>query len=287
MKTQYEIVSICGRFRSKNQDNFYLNGFTKKISDDEYLFSGASKNSYQLFAVCDGMGGEESGEVAAAIAVQNLISYTPKQFKYGWHNYIDQTNEMICNYQTSHQIQMGTTFAGLCINPFDAIAVNVGDSRIYRIREGIITQLSKDHNEYQNMVDAGIILDERTMRRAKSTLTQCLGITVEMFRLDPYVVSIDSVSPDDIYLVCSDGLYGVLSDEQILNIILDNKNKTGDTGVKLVQRAEERGSRDNITALIVRVVENKDANHIVKKLLYNFDKGIKSVFKNTAGRISE
>ena len=257
MKINYEVLSVAGKIRSQNQDNYFANGFTKKMEDIEGYAAGISEQKYQIFAVCDGMGGEEAGEVAAALAIENLYHYIPESFENHWKDYISETNRIICEYQSTHQIQMGTTFAGLCITPYRVLSINIGDSRVYRIRDGRITQFSYDHNEYQTMLELGIILDENLMKKAKSRLTQCLGISEMHFHLEPYVAELDSVVEGDIYLLCSDGLYGVLSEEQIVKTILHCKKRKNYICEELIRIAERYGSRDNITAMVVCVGRNQ------------------------------
>lgn len=257
MKIIYEVVSVAGRVRSENQDNFYLNGKIKRMTEAECRMSEISEAEHQVFAVCDGMGGEDSGEIAAAIAVEVLQKYIPKQPRLNWTDYIKKVNTKICEYQEEYCVSMGTTFAGVYIDQAGLTAVNVGDSRIYQIHEGKIRQLSKDHNEYQSILDSGIEADERVLRRAKSRLTQFLGLPEDEMRLDPHIVNIAEVVPGDYYLICSDGLYGVLSDEQIAGMISDHKIEDGNICEALAKEAEKQGSKDNITGLLIFISENE------------------------------
>lgn len=268
MKIYCEATSIIGKIRGKNQDNFYLNGLFEKITDNETFLQDIFEEDNQLFAVCDGMGGEAAGEVASLMAIESLNDFYHKGFEKRWSDYIKAANKKICEYQTEHHIRMGTTFAGLCITPSRAVAVNVGDSRIYRIREGSIFQISKDHNEYQIMMEAGGKPDDRTARKAKSRLTQCLGIEENTCQLEPHTEYITSIKAGDIFLICSDGLYEGLSDQQINQIVHSNQSRS--ITKSLVYSAELNGSRDNITALVVYVSENDKAlsniNKIVEKI---------------------
>lgn len=256
MRILYEAVTIAGRVRSENQDNFYVNGSIKKMTEAECMLSGVSEKNHQVFAVCDGMGGEDSGEVAAAMAVRILQSYASESVGINWPDYIKEVNQRLCEYQRKHSIQMGTTLAGISIDSSKLIAVNVGDSRIYQIHNKEIKQLSKDHSEYQFLLDAGIKADERAMRRAKSCLTQCLGLPEEELELEPHVVNIAELAAGDYYLICSDGLHGTLSEEQINRIISDHKIIEDNICEILVKEAEKQGSRDNITALLICISED-------------------------------
>ena len=271
MKTNYEVLSVKGKIRPVNQDNYFANGWTKKMEDSDGESCGSLDKEYQIFAVCDGMGGEEAGEVAAAIAIERLYHYSPKSFENHWLDYIDEANRKICEYEDTHNMQMGTTFAGLYITPDKVISINVGDSRIYQIRDGKIRQLTKDHNEYQTMLESGIIADEKRMKKAKSRLTQCLGISESTFKLEPYVVELEAAVEGDIYLLCSDGLYGVLSEEQIINTVLSHRKQKNCICKNLVEIAEKCGSRDNITAMVVYVDRSRSifakSQNMIKKFL--------------------
>lgn len=282
MKINYEVVTTVGSVRTKNQDNFYLNGHIKQAEEKKCEKIGSSEEKCQIFAVCDGMGGEASGEIAAEIAVQTLSEYQAERIEYDWKDYIDRANRKICDYQRKHQVHMGTTFAGISVSSSKVVAINVGDSRIYRIRNRELKQLSKDHNEYQTMIKNGIEASEHVMKMAKSHLTQFLGIPDTDFCLEPYIVLDNFVTQGDAYLICSDGLYGVLSDKQILNIVCGDKHENNSICKELVKEAEERGSRDNITAMLVYITANekyicwtKELVHRIKMIKVYLEKNLR------------
>lgn len=270
MKVYYQAESVAGKIRQNNQDNFYANGYLKSKDDAEATFSGLSEEACQLFAVCDGMGGEEDGETAAFLALDHLRHYDKEDFKNNWKDYIERANQIICQYQDEHNIRMGTTFAGVSVSLSGVLAVNVGDSRIYRIRKNRIWQISRDHNQYQAMTEAGIKADKETMKRAKNRLTQCLGISEERVRLQPHVVYAGPAESGDVYLICSDGLYGALSEQQIIRSV--SKVTEGKEGVaeELVKSAEKYGSRDNITAVVAYIMEMESSLTIKQRILRKF-----------------
>lgn len=242
-----------------NQDNFYLNGYSKQLEEKECVKTGISEDEHQIFAVCDGMGGEECGEIAAKIAVQILHECNPEFFDVEWKSYIKKANQKICEYQRKYQKFMGSTFAGVYICSSKVIAINIGDSRIYRIREDKIIQLSEDHNEYQILVGAGIRISEHLKKMTKCRLTQFLGLPEEEYRLDPHVMMLDAAESGDRYLICSDGLSGTLSEEQIMDVIKEHEKKSVgivDICEKLVRAAENQGNKDNITVLIMDIVDS-------------------------------
>ncbi|MGN0358769.1 MAG: PASTA domain-containing protein [Blautia sp.] len=258
MRTVFAVCTTVGRIRKINQDNFYLNGITKQIQVQDISLEGNSGEGDQIFAVCDGMGGEESGEVAAFLAVEELKKYSKENFHREWHQYIESANDVICHYQDVHCFQTGTTFAGLYIHEGHAQAVNVGDSRIYLIRNGEIIQLSKDHTKFQTLVDAGFLTQEDFCRtNSHNYLIQSLGIDSRDMELDPFTSEIEVLQDQDVFLLCSDGLYSVLLPNEIVNIAMLEET-AAIRSRKLVDLAEKKGSRDNITALLVCIcMENK------------------------------
>ena len=125
----------------------------------------------------------------------------------------------------------------------ECTAVNVCDSRIYYITKNKIRQVSLDHTRFQTMVGAGLIeKNDRKHDKARSELTQYLGIEGEQMELEPYVEHLKELRPGDMILLCSDGLYGSVEDDELLECC-----------TAMVRRAEENGSRDNITAMLIRV----------------------------------
>lgn len=253
MKIFFEVATTVGKIRLKNQDNFYVNGKMKKEEDEDCIWKGISERNSQVYAICDGMGGEDKGEVASSIAVQTLNNFFLKG-KINWSEYIKKVNRIIYEYQIKYHINMGTTFAAICIEKSKLISVNVGDTRIYRIRNSEIRQLSKDHNEYQMMVDAGIKVKEDVARKRRSRLTQFLGLSDEEFDIEPYLIEKNDIIPGDCYLICSDGLYEVLTDAQIIKIIEDNIEEKKESCEALIKQAVELGSTDNITAILIHIL---------------------------------
>ena len=258
IRTTYVADSGGGVVRHTNQDNFYINGMTKPVDTRNYRIGGTSTEPYQVFAVCDGMGGEQAGEVAAALAVETLKEQSQQELCFHYERYIVAANEKICAYQREHQLRMGTTFAGLFLRDGQAQAVNVGDSRIYRIRKGQITQLSRDHNHVQTMIDAGILTKEAARHhKARNQLTQHLGIEASEMELMPFVTEWMPVEYEDRYLICSDGLCEGVSDEELVAILQKEPTLT-DCCRNLIACAEKQGSRDNITVLLIGVSEESE-----------------------------
>ena len=253
MRTTYAVCTTVGRVRKENQDNFYLNGITKPVHVQEIALEGTSEEKYQLFAVCDGMGGETDGEIAAYVAVEFLKKNPAETFSDEWQNYLLDVNDAICDYQENNECSTGTTFAGVHINDDKLQAINLGDSRIYYIQDNKMIQLSKDHTEFQELVDAGVLKPEDFSNSVTHNyLTQSLGVDLEEELLEPYVSKQISMADGDMILICSDGLYGTVSNDEMTEILSGNES-IALKSQKLVDLAEKNGSTDNITALIIRI----------------------------------
>lgn len=153
---------------------------------------------------------------------------------------------------------MGTTLTALYLDQGKAICCNVGDSRCYFMRAGALRQLSADHTEAQQMVNMGILSPEQA-RKSKSwhKLTQHLGIFPEEFVIEPHFGPPLVLKSGDVFLLCSDGLTDMAADEQIAEILNTGKNaeQTADALVKL---ALSQGGRDNVTALVLKVREERE-----------------------------
>lgn len=251
MRTECAVNSICGNVRKNNQDNFYLNGYVKEIELSDCKRKEEFFDDEQFFAVCDGMGGEERGEMASYLAVREMQT-AEKNRSGDLKDFIYKANDRICKYQSENQIPCGTTFVGLHFNNRVCSIANVGDSRAYYVHGGQIRQLSKDHTEYQMYVDSGIMFEKDVRPSARHTLTQHLGILPSMMQIEPYMVNLSCLYPDDVFLLCSDGLHGALNEKEILELVTFS-DETSECCENLVRTAEKNGSCDNITAMLVKV----------------------------------
>jgi len=143
---------------------------------------------------------------------------------------------------------MSTTLTAIALDGGELFAAHVGDSRLYRVRDGQITQLTKDHTVTAERVRMGVLSEEKARRHPeRSTLTRSLGRDL--------IAAIDRISTrlaqGDALLVCSDGLYNVLDAEEIVRIVGSGDAKTASRA--LIDTANERGTLDNLTAIVVRV----------------------------------
>lgn len=241
-----------GRKRAHNEDNFDL------LPDEN------------LFVVCDGMGGHASGEVASLIAVESLQEFfevTTKDPDKTWPYKEDRTQ----NYEANRLMAairfanrnihdkatqdvsfkgMGTTIVALCFFNRKVAVAHVGDSRCYRIRNGEIVQLTEDHsllNDYKKQVK--LTPEEEANFPHKNIIVRALGMKRDVV-VD---VAEQPVEVGDIYLACSDGLNGEITDEQMLEIVLANGDDLETSTNELIQSACEHGGKDNVTVVMAGV----------------------------------
>lgn len=234
-------------------------GNVRKTNEDEMLFIRPHDLSQRrqkgvLAIVADGMGGHNCGEVASNMATEVISD----QFYLAKGNdllkvlakAIEKANASIFDLaqsEVSHK-GMGTTCVVAAIRGKELFLANVGDSRAYRVSAKGITQLTKDHTYVQSLFDRGIITSaEKDSHPEKNYITKALGtrkqVSPDIFRV-PVLFR-----PDDRLLLCTDGLYEYLSDEEIYNIV--HIEKPSDAARIMIEMAKERGGHDNISLLIL------------------------------------
>ncbi|MBQ7370843.1 MAG: serine/threonine-protein phosphatase [Blautia sp.] len=247
----YAYTSHVGRVRAKNEDNFWCCGKTLKSGKngtDGISFGSISQARLPLLAVFDGMGGENCGEIAAKLASEACGAYYQKNRETGnqepetfFREICSTMNHQVCRYSEENRVgSMGTTAALLLFGAQATFACNLGDSRIYQVQDGMFRQISVDH-----VLDGGFY--------GKAPLTQYLGIPEEGMLLEPYVTRLDYTLGTR-YLICSDGVTDMLSDEEI-GSILALEIPVDETAELLLERALEKGGKDNVTIVVCQVGE--------------------------------
>ena len=257
-------ASNVGKRRQNNEDNYYFDGNYVNSAND--IFAESLNSTELIVSVCDGMGGEEAGEVASQIAVESLN----KCYKYLLDNnlsdeaiekYVNYSNDLICGEIKKYKKRMGTTYTLLGIKDGVVTASNIGDSRIYRYSNGVLEQISHDHTEAQSMVDAGVVSAEESMKiPEKHRLTQHLGIFPYEMIIEPYIVRFP-VSAGDRYLLCSDGLTDMLTNSEI-SAILCKKQSLKTIVDELISSALNKGGRDNVTIVLCEIFSEKNNSQI-------------------------
>jgi PPM family protein phosphatase len=207
-----------------------------------------------LFAVADGMGGAQAGEVAARLATAAFREYHEADDLVGEERVaaiIQEANRRIYERaRVDTQVSgMGTTVTAALVEEARIVIGHVGDSRAYRLRGGSLEQLTDDHSLVADLVRGGRISpEEAETHPQRSVITRALGTDAE--------VDVDSLSvnaePGDLYLICSDGLTTMLGDEEIL-AILESAKSLEHAGKDLVKAANRRGGEDNVTVVLFTV----------------------------------
>lgn len=220
-----------------------------------------------LFVVADGMGGHQAGEIASCEAVKMLcksmkdqvdsplVSKDLSEVKDLLIEVFHRLNSSIFSLscQNDDWKGMGTTLCCLFINEQGVICAHVGDSRIYRLRQGILSQLTQDHSLLRELMDLGQIDEEQADSFLyRNILTRAVGTEPI---IDP-TIAISDVLNGDVYLLCTDGLTDLVAKEDIENILNDTQN-IHEAVKKLIKLAKENGGYDNITVILVKV-QNKD-----------------------------
>lgn len=224
--------------------------------------------------VCDGMGGHESGEVASRLAVDLFADRITEAYtklaagsrKLSLRRALAQELVIECTSDANHLIhsegrrrspdgdfksRMGTTLALAFVLPEFAVVANVGDSRVYRIRERAIEQVTEDH----------VIMAEKKRHpadprppRMRKYVTRALGTKAEV---EPDVHLVD-VFPGDLFLACSDGLTDVVTDEEILDLLKRGARDYRKAVRSLISLANKRGGPDNVTVGLVEVLSSQE-----------------------------
>ncbi|MGA2091116.1 MAG: protein phosphatase 2C domain-containing protein [Endomicrobiales bacterium] len=260
IKVEYYAQTDVGKVRAENQDSY---GFSEPAN---------------FYFVCDGMGGGAAGDFASRCAAHVIIH----AFTYLTEKDIIKINGPFVESLTEYAMRpvaairlasrvlhnltdkynklsgMGTTVAAILIDETEQAAhlYHVGDSRIYRFRDGCLELLTKDHSKINELIDEGKMQsDEVHTAEIQSMITRALG-TASTVKIDYRKIA---VRPYDCFILCSDGLNGEIDDYAISEIISNNKNDLEAVVNGLVTAANNAGGKDNTTVVGVRVVDQSDA----------------------------
>ncbi len=250
-------VSHSGKVRNENEDNYNLNG--RSTADGELRKGSAyiqNLNEPFFMAACDGMGGENYGELASGLAVTTVTRHASNIFESGEEfsaaisNCLNDCNARICEEMKARSKRLGTTLAALFAVEGRCICTNIGDTRIYHYSKGILEQMSIDHTHAQTIVDSGQVPMDRIKNIPEANrLTRHLGVFADEAVLSPNIFVMDDIDNGDIILMCSDGLTDMVSDEDITHI-LSISESSQDAASRLIRLALENGGKDNITVLV-------------------------------------
>jgi protein phosphatase len=208
-----------------------------------------------LFAIADGMGGARAGEIAAGLAAAALEEAgADTHGAEGITALLVEANRRIWEHslQDPATAGMGTTVTAALFDPVAGTLgiAHVGDSRAYRFRAGALEQLTTDHSLVAELVESGVLSPEEAERHPqRSAITRALG-TEATVEVDAFTVAAE---PGDVFLICSDGLSNMVSDEEIASVLASGAG-LAETGEALVSAANAHGGEDNITVVLFEVV---------------------------------
>jgi protein phosphatase len=254
LKISYQAVTDVGRKRKGNEDSLFVNP------------------EQNLFVVADGMGGHAAGEVASRLAVDAInefICLTGDDEEITWPFGLDETisydgnrlktairyaNRKVleATKEKSEYEGMATTVAAVLVDGDSANLGHVGDSRIYLMRNGSISQLTTDHSWVNEQIVGGMIsADQARSHPLRNVVTRALGGKPDL-QVD---MKVHKIEPGDMLLLCSDGLTTMMPDEEIARVVSDAKNDVEKATRELVAAANAKGGEDNITVVMLRFEE--------------------------------
>jgi serine/threonine protein phosphatase PrpC len=239
--------SDIGCLRQNNEDSF---GYWEPEDDQQFLRKG------RLAVVADGMGGYEGGQEASRLAVETLMEvyrdFGGDDPQAALVEALQTAHDQIREYSFAHpELRgMGTTCTAAAIVQDALYYVHVGDTRLYLIRDGQITRVTRDHSYVGRLVESGMISrEEAETHPQRNILTAALGTNPDLIMDSPGQPK--PLRPEDVLLICTDGLWGQVRDSEILDAV---ENKSAEqTGRKLIELARERGGPDNITVEVLRL----------------------------------
>lgn len=247
----------AGMLRAENEDSLVAYQLTA-------LCENLPSPQVQFFAVADGIGGSDAGEVASRTAVRALVEELHRLVvqpllsgdvllveSLGEHlrEMVRSANRKIFEKRQEKGLDMGCTLTTMLFYGADGVIANVGDSRTYLFRAGKLAQVSTDHSVVANLVAGGIIKrEEAYFHEQRNVILRSLGDKLDL-EVDLYPVR---AQPGDIYLLCSDGLWEMVRDNIIENVLLETHDPQA-ACASLVQYANQAGGEDNISVIVVDV----------------------------------
>lgn len=243
-KIKYAYVSHKGLIRKLNQDNYLIDFENMKPGNEKRLTWGKCISEKSFFAVFDGMGGEQCGEMASFLAAESMKKTLCEMKSYSDCNpesikqAIISANKCITDYMDENKLlRMGTTLASIYVDKDKVLMANVGDSRVFKIGKNELKQLSLDHTAIAPM-------------GKKAPLYQYLGIR-DGYELEPHIIDAD-YEPGSRYLICSDGLTDMVENDKILETV--NRYRVSKSCRLLLKQALKNGGKDNVTIVIIELL---------------------------------
>lgn len=239
-------VSHVGKIRASNQDSGYL--------------------GRHLYVVADGMGGHAGGDVASHIAAQRIAEAdqqypTPEDAVDALHDALIAANGLLAEtvFEHTELTGMGTTVSALARVGSSLALAHIGDSRVYRFRDGELTQMTTDHTFVQRLVEAGRITpEEAAVHPRRAVLMRVLGDVDASPEID---TAIFDIRAGDRWMLCSDGLSGYVTDEKMTQILGTIRTAQG-AADRLVKESLDHGAPDNVTVLLIDIDDSDGASEL-------------------------
>jgi protein phosphatase len=239
---KFAAISDIGKVRKVNEDCFYVPEDSDKI---------------KLFLIADGIGGQNHGKFAGMMTVENVVRNIYKDSdnqdkKLMLKKAIRGANNKIIKHSSENEEfkGMGSTLVALLVENELAYITHAGDSRCYMIRNNFISQITVDNSYVEYLLQKGVISAEEAKNHPqKNLIIKAIGMDKDL-DLDFEIIDI---KPGDIFLLCSDGLTSMVSDEEMLHIIIKRKKDLQKAVDELIKVAKRMGGKDNITAILVEV----------------------------------
>ena len=254
----YSACSEMGRVRSNNEDNLYCGGviLTPETRETPFALSGEAAAPC-LFAVCDGMGGQEEGEFASFAAAsllpeleEALKTAPPEKTGRLVQEYVTKANKLICDRMSEKSVRIGTTLVLVIVTEEVILPYNIGDSRIYEYTGGKLSQISRDHTLTMQKVRMGVLTEEEAKSdRDRNKLTRYLGVFEDEMVMEAEALPALPLTERRRLLLCSDGLTDLVNNDRIEEIL--QSAATCEAAGLLVAEALEAGGKDNVTCIVI------------------------------------
>ena len=250
-----------GNIRQNNEDNFYIYDTYAQIeeADTGCAHRKFVNDDFQIYAICDGMGGCDLGEVAAYTVVshlnqlKDLLKTTDKKLLSEQVKSFLESMNTKCREIITTEIGTGCTIAMICIIKKHIYVVNAGDSRVYLWQKSKFTQLTYDHTYAQLLYSNGEITKESMAAHPQNNvLIQYIGIP-ETYIFDPYISMPFKIKRGDTFILCSDGLTDMVDDDNISETLLQF-DAPFEICKSLISKALSKGGEDNVTVMAVKCI---------------------------------
>ncbi|KRA53061.1 PP2C family protein-serine/threonine phosphatase [Devosia sp. Root635] len=222
-------------------------GRVRALNEDRILAEPAAG----LWLVADGMGGHNGGEVASGEIVSQMetigVSSSASDLHARFVDRLNRANQALLTYAQDHQGgTVGSTVAAILIHGEQYRCLWLGDSRIYRVRQHRMEQLSRDHSQVQELIDSGVLTAEEALNFAgRNVITRAVGVQPDLDIDIVYGV----VELGDCYILCSDGLTAHCTDADILNAVTGRMSQSACD--LLIEHTLERGATDNVSVIVI------------------------------------